>query len=162
MKRIPVPPFDQTTGKCGPTALRSVLALYGVEATEDQLARAMGWTAGEGVPPKAIVDEAKSRGLAARAETGCTLNDLEEWAERGVPVIVDWDPHDEGVEEGSHYSVVVRVTDEDVELMDPEKGAFSKVARAKFDELWIRGRAIVVERQSPLKQWATRKLRHPR
>lgn len=159
MKRIPVPAYDQSPGKCGPTALRSVLEHLGVERSEDQLAELCDWDADEGASPGALVDAAKGLGMSARAEVGWTLNDLEESVERGTPVIVDWDPHDEGVERGSHYSVVVRVTGDAVELMDPEPGKFVTVERARFEELWIRGRAIVVERKAMLKRWSERKLR---
>ena len=159
MKRIPVPAYDQSPGKCGPTALRSVLEHHGVKRSEAELARLCDWDKDEGASPGSMVDAAKGLGMSARAEVGWTLNDLEEAVERGAPVIVDWDPHDEGVEVGSHYSVVVRVTGEDVELMDPEPGKFVTVARVKFEELWIRGRAIVVEPRSALKRWSERKLR---
>ena len=158
MKRINVPVLDESPGKCGPTSLRAVLQHYGVERTESELAKACGWTEAEGVSPGAMSDCAKAEGLGARVESGCTLNDLEEWAERGVPVIVDWDPHDDGVDRGSHYSVVVRVTAKAVELMDPEPARIVSVSRQKFSELWICGRAVVVERRS-LKAWAEHKLR---
>jgi ABC-type bacteriocin/lantibiotic exporter with double-glycine peptidase domain len=157
-KQLDVPAVDESPGMCGPSSLRQVLAYYGVRKSEAELARLCGADPVDGTPPGEIARVAKQLGFDARVEVGCTLADLEEWLESGAPVIVDWDPHDEGVERGSHYSTVVQVTATQVRVQDPEPARIKTLTRKAFEEKWIRGRAIVVERRGGLRKWAGRKV----
>jgi predicted double-glycine peptidase len=133
----PVPKYEQKrTGYCGPAALRSVLLSYGVDKSEDELAKLAKTTEEKGTLPTGLVRAAKSLGFEAEAYEDATFDDLREWVmEHRTPVIVSWySPvgHVEG-----HYSVVTKINEKGVYMMDPQDGSSRKLTRDDFEALWF-------------------------
>ncbi|MGE5182684.1 MAG: C39 family peptidase, partial [Acidobacteriota bacterium] len=114
---LPVPDVRQATVyTCSASALQGVLAYYGIEAREDELAKELGVTPEDGAPPEAIVRVGQAYGLAVAERDDMTVGDLAAEVARGNAVIVDlqawadspprsWaDDWDDG-----HYAIVVAV-----------------------------------------------------
>ena len=113
-------------------SLKAVLEYYGIIATEKAIGLRAGTTREHGTSPEHLLVAARSYGLEGSWKRTCSVSDLQEWYERGVPVIVNWF----SVEEG-HYSVVVGVDKTSVTLMDPEIGATRTFTRADFKRVWF-------------------------
>lgn len=146
MKKITldVKPFQETlhADMCGPASLKIVLDYYGIDKSEQELAKLTRLVPGLGVDDKRIARAAKSLGLKVQIENESTFNDIERWLQKGVPVIVDWftrgrsDYEDSEVADG-HYSVVAGLDDEYIYLQDPEIGNIRKIEREDFMKVWF-------------------------
>jgi len=146
MKKITldVKPFQETlhADMCGPASLKIVLDYYGIDKSEQELAKLTGLAPGLGVDDKGIANATESLGLKVQIENESTFNDIEKWLQKGVPVIVDWftrgrsDYEDSEVADG-HYSVVVGLDDEYIYLQDPEIGNKRKIEREDFMKVWF-------------------------
>lgn len=131
---------QEGAGMCGPAALRIVLAYFGMEKTEAELVEMCRATSEEGAAPTVL--EAVLQNLGFSVQTGVARSKEESWQalnhwvnEVGVPVIVNWfsPPADKetrqnaigrgllppSAEWGGHYSVVYRVTPDEIGLADP-------------------------------------------
>jgi predicted double-glycine peptidase len=145
LRELRLPDVRQSTPyTCGAAALQAVLAYYGIEAREDDLARALGTTPEDGAPPDAIVRIARERGLTAEPREGMTLEELRRTVSRGEPVLValqawpdrprshfadDWDD--------GHYVVVIAVERDRVIVEDPSLlGSRGVLSRAAFLDRW--------------------------
>ena len=85
-----MPDVRQSTDyTCSASALQAVLAYYGNDVTEPQLASELGATPADGAPPDAIVRVALARGLPAAARDGATFASLADEIRARRPVIVD-------------------------------------------------------------------------
>ena len=127
---------------CGPASLKIVLDYYGVNKSEQDLARLTGLVPDLGVDDKSIIKVAESLGFKAQIKNESTFDDIEEWLKKGVPVIVDWftrgryDYKDSAVADG-HYSVIFGLDDEYIYLQDPETGGERKIKREDFMKVWF-------------------------
>ncbi len=142
---LPVPDVRQATEyTCSASALQAVLAYYGIEQREDELAAELGVTPQDGAPPEAIVRVGKAHGLTAAERDNMTVDDLATEVAQGHPVIVDlqawsdaprtsWrDDWDDG-----HYAIVVAVEGDRVVLEDPSVlGSRAVLSRAELEERW--------------------------
>ena len=132
MKLLDVPKYKQTTDyTCGPACLRVVLAFYGREVSEKEIAQQIS-TTHHGTPPSKLLEGAWSYGLKGRWRKNSSINDLRRYVEEGTPVIVNWFSHDDG-----HYSVVVGVDDKKVTLLDPEDGKLHSMPHEVFLRVWF-------------------------
>ena len=137
-------PFQETlhAGMCGPASLKIVLDYYGLDKSEQELAELTGHTAGLGINSEGITDAAKSLGFSVEIKNESSLEEIENWLEKGVPIIVDWftrgrhDYDDSAVADG-HYSVVSGLDDEFIYLQDPEIGNERKIKRDDFLKVWF-------------------------
>jgi predicted double-glycine peptidase len=127
---------------CGPASLKIVLDYYGVEKTEKELAELTGLVSDLGISDKDIVRAAESLGFRAEIKTESNFAEIEEWLEKGTPVIVNWftrgrqDYDDSEVPDG-HYSVVSGLDDDYIYLQDPEIGGERKIKREDFLRVWF-------------------------
>ena len=142
---LAVPDVRQATDyTCSASALQGVLAYYGIEAREDELATELGATPKDGAPPEAIVRVGKAHGLAVASRDDMTIDDVAAEVARGNPVIVDlqawadtppksWaDDWDDG-----HYAIVVAVEGDEIVLEDPSVlGSRSVLSRHELEERW--------------------------
>lgn len=141
---LDVKPFQETlhADMCGPASLKIVLDYYGMNKSEQVLAKLTKLVPGLGTDDKSIAHAAESLGLNVQIENESTFNDIERWLKKGVPVIVDWftrgrsDYGDSEVADG-HYSVVVGLDNEYIYLQDPEIGSERKIAREDFMKVWF-------------------------
>jgi predicted double-glycine peptidase len=127
---------------CGPASLKMVLAYYGVEKTEQELAQLAGTDPDLGTSDKDIKRAAESLGFTVDIKNNSTFEDIQTWLDKKVPVIVNWftrgrtDYGDSAVPDG-HYSVVVGLDEEYIYLQDPEIGKIRKIARDDFMKVWF-------------------------
>ena len=141
---LPVGPFQETlhSGMCGPAALCMVLSYYGVGRTEAELARMCGTDPMIGTCDSALKAVAETLGFVVEIKTDGTINDIQEWLIKKVPVIVNWfsrgrvDYDSSEVPDG-HFSVVVGMDDESIYLQDPEIGALRRLGRSDFIRVWF-------------------------
>ena len=141
---LPVKSFQETlhTGMCGPASLKMVLAYYGVEKTEEELAKLCGTDPELGTSDKGIRHAAETLGFKAEIKNNSTFDDIRSWLDKKVPVIVNWftrgriDYPDSEVPDG-HLSVVVGLDDGYIYLQDPEIGSLRKIARDDFMKVWF-------------------------
>ena len=146
MKKIllDIKPFQETlhSNMCGPASLKIVLRYYGVEKSEEELARLTGMVPDLGADDKGIEKAAKSLGFIAEIRSESSFDDIEKWLNKGVPVIINWftrgrsDYSDSEVADG-HYSVAVGLDDEYIYLQDPEIGGMRKIKRNDFMLVWF-------------------------
>jgi predicted double-glycine peptidase len=139
-----VRPFQETlyAGMCGPASLKIVLDYYGVNKTEKELASLAGLNSELGVNDKDIVRVAESFGFKTEIKNESSFEEIGEWLEKGVPVIVNWftrgrqDYNNTEVADG-HYSVASGIDDEYIYLQDPEIGEERKIKREDFLKVWF-------------------------
>jgi predicted double-glycine peptidase len=141
---LPVKSFQETlhAGMCGPASLKMVLAYYGVEKTEEELAKLCGTDPELGTSEEGIKRAAESLGFKVEVKNNSTFDDIRSWLDKKVPVIVNWftrgriDYPDSEVPDG-HLSVVVGLDDEYIYLQDPEIGKLRKITRDDFMKVWF-------------------------
>lgn len=141
---LPVKPFQETLhiSRCGPASLKMVLAYYGVERTEAELAELCETDPEQGTSDQAIQKAVESFGFTVEIKNNSTFADIQAWLDKKVPVIVNWftrgrtDYSEEEVPDG-HLSVVVGLDAEYIYLQDPEVGKLRKIARDDFMKVWF-------------------------
>lgn len=127
---------------CGPASLKIVLGYYGIHKSEQELASLTNTTEALGTDAVSIARAAESLGFRVAIRNESDFNDIEEWMERKVPVIVDWftrgrlDYPDSEVADG-HYSAVTGLDAEHIYLQDPEIGDMRKFKREDFMKVWF-------------------------
>jgi len=141
---LPVKSFQETlhAGMCGPASLKMVLAYYGLEKTEEELAKLCNTDSGLGTSDEGIKRAAETLGFKVEIKNNSTFDDIRSWLDKKVPVIVNWftrgriDYPDSEVPDG-HLSVVVGLDEEYIYLQDPEIGNLRKITRDDFMKVWF-------------------------
>lgn len=149
-KMINLKLFKQTHGYCGPTALRMVLDYYGLEKTEEELARLVGATKEEGCDPWQIASAAKKLGFQAHYIKNSSINEIKRLLAEGIPPIVDWNPKPNH----GHYSVVVGIEKDRIIIADSGRGYTFSMDLEEFQKKWyenyknkkVEAELIVVEK----------------
>jgi len=129
---LPVKPYRQQSGYCGPASLKMVLAYFGVNKSERELGRLSGCTSRWGTPGEGLLAAARKLGFEGKIIDHADIGDLRAYVKKKIPVIVDWFSTDEG-----HYSVVVDVTRTHLVLQDPEFGRTRSMTHADFKRVWF-------------------------
>ena len=128
--------------RVSPPKLKIVLNYYGIEKTEEELAQLMKWDKDLGVDDNGIKEVAESLGFNVEIKNNSNFNDIEEWLDKEIPIIVDWfttgrsDYPESSVCDG-HYSVVAGIDDKYIYLQDPEIGHVRKVEKDDFESVWF-------------------------
>lgn len=143
-KMLKVKPFQETlsAGMCGPASLKILLSYYGIEKSENELAKICGTKKDLGTDDQGIKKAAESLGLKVKIKNNSSFKDIEKWLDKKVPVIVNWftrgrvDYTDADVADG-HYSVVFGLDDKHIYLQDPETGTARKLEREDFMTVWF-------------------------
>lgn len=143
-KLLPLKPFQETlhAGMCGPASLKIVLEYYGVEKTEQELAKLCGVKDDLGTNDQRLKNAAEQLGFTVEIKNESTFEGIEKWLDKKVPVIVNWftrgrtDYTDSDVADG-HYSVVAGLDDDFIYLQDPEVGSMRRLAREDFMTVWF-------------------------
>jgi ABC-type bacteriocin/lantibiotic exporter with double-glycine peptidase domain len=145
MKKIlDVQSFQETlyAGMCGPASLKIILSYYGIDKSEAELAKMCGTVSDLGTNERGIKNAAESLGLHVQIKDHSSFDDIEEWLQKDVPVIVNWftrgrvDYTDSDVADG-HYSVVCGLDDNYIYLQDPEIGSMRKLEKEDFMTVWF-------------------------
>lgn len=141
---LPVKSFQETlhSGYCGPASLKMIFDYYGISKTEEELAKLCGITADLGTNDQSLKKAAEKLGFEVKIKHFSSLEDIKEWLDKKVPVIVDWftrgrTDYDESEVADGHYSVVVGLDEEFIYLQDPELGKLRKIKREDFMRVWF-------------------------
>lgn len=144
-RELAVPDVRQATDyTCSASALQGVLAYYGIEKREDELARELGATPEDGAPPEAIVRVAAAHGLTAVKREHMTFEQLAAEVAKGNPVIVEMQAWSDAprtswadVWDDGHYAIVVAVEGDRIVFEDPSVlGSRAVLSRREFEERW--------------------------
>lgn len=147
MEHLPVKPFQETLNAtaCGPATLKMLLTFWnlpGQEKTDLELAKECGTRPDFGTTNKQFVETAHRFGLDATVKTFATFDDIQEWLDKDIPVVVDWfspgrkDAPDGDMPDG-HYSIVVGLDAESIYVQDPETGGMRVISRRQFWRVWF-------------------------
>ena len=158
--------FKQTQGMCGPASVRIALSAFGKKYSEKQIAKLAGSTAAEGTGHNQLVKAIKKSGIHTTTFQNLSkahaLEVLRLYSGRGNPIIIDWmktklqrggdTKASEGMkpgkeeaktkkdirkEENEHFSVVQRVDDESIYLLDPLESKVEKLPIKYFMDRWM-------------------------
>lgn len=141
---LPVKSFQETLhgSFCGPASLKMVLGYYGVEESEKELAKLTNKDDNLGISSQDIKKAAESFGFKVEIKDFATYADIQQWLDKGVPIIVNWfsrgryDYDEDEVADG-HNSVVIGLDQEYIYLQDPEVGRVRKINREDFLRVWF-------------------------
>jgi ABC-type bacteriocin/lantibiotic exporter with double-glycine peptidase domain len=141
---LDVKPFQETlhASMCGPASIKILLGYYGIEKTEEELARVAALDKELGINDSSIVKVFENLGFKTTVKNNSSYEDIQNWLEKKVPVMVNWfsrgrqDYPDSAVAEG-HYSVVCGLDETDIYLQDPEIGKVRKMNREDFETVWF-------------------------
>lgn len=132
---LDVPHYLQSDDStCGPASLRMVMAFYGLEISEEDLAGACGHTYELGCRSEDMACAARTLGFEVLLKNNSTIEELSRLVNAGVPVIVDWfcgDPPE------GHSSVVIGVSDKNIYILDPYLEEMRVVAKEDFRRCWF-------------------------
>lgn len=129
---IELNPFFQSEAMCGPASLKIMLAHYGKNFSEEELAALCDSTIDKGTSHRGLVKGAKKLGFSVIEKENATLEELSRFIQQSTPVILGWWSTNE-----NHYSVAYGIDEESIYLMDPEEEG-GKVAMkiTDFNEVW--------------------------
>jgi len=141
---LSVKPFQETLFKsmCGPASLKMVFDYYGIEKSEEEIAKMCNVDENLGTDDKTLKRVAQELGFTVKIKNGSSFADIQIWLDKKIPVIVNWftrgriDYDDSEVPDG-HYSVVVGLDNEFIYLQDPEIGKLRKIERKDFMKVWF-------------------------
>ena len=141
MELLPVKPFQETlhASMCGPASLKMIFDYYGIEKTEQEIAKLCGTTKELGTNDEGIKKAAESLGFTVEIKNESSFEDVQAWLDKKVPVMVDWftrGGEDAQVADG-HYSVVVGLDENFIYLQDSEIGGLRKFSREDFMKVWF-------------------------
>jgi ABC-type bacteriocin/lantibiotic exporter with double-glycine peptidase domain len=144
MDLLPVQPFQETlyAGMCGPASLKMVLAYYGVDQSEDELAKLCETNPELGTSDERIKYAAEGLGFTVEIHNKSSFKDIQAWLDKKVPILVNWftrgrtDYSESEVPDG-HLSVVVGLDDTYIYLQDPEIGKLRKIEKDDFMRVWF-------------------------
>ncbi len=129
---IKVKLFKQSKGYCGPASLKMALSNYGINKSENDLAKLTKTNRITGCKEENIIKIAKRFGFKAYLKQKSTIKELKSLADNNIPTIVAWtSPEEEG-----HYSVVVGFNKENIFLADPHFGKIKKYEIRWFKDRW--------------------------
>ena len=125
--------FKQSKGYCGPASLKIVLSYYGIDKSEDYLAKLTKTSRIKGCDEENIVRASEKLGLKGYVKQNSSIKEVKELVKKGIPVIVNWF----SPEEGGHYSVVVDFDKNNIVLADPHFGELKKHKIGWFEDRWF-------------------------
>ena len=71
---LPVKPFKQSKGRCGPASMKMVLDYFGIKKTEQELSKMVGCTSEKGTHSKRMVLVARRLGLHSMKKDYATIH----------------------------------------------------------------------------------------
>lgn len=151
------PVRQRTQYSCMATSMMMCLRANGLDVTEDEVNKVMGARPMKGASWEDALACAQHFGMRATLTVPSTVAQLKEWTDRGIPVMIAWNP--EG-REWSHASTVFDVSDDgtvyvaDPNIPDPDE-TVRVVSKSdfygKWSEKWpnylVRRPACAIERE---------------
>jgi len=147
---INIKPVKQSKGYCGPASFKMILDYYGLNYSQEKLAKLTKTTRDKGCDEENIMKIAKKLGFKAYIKQNASVKELRSLINKNIPVIVDWF----SPEQAGHYSVVVGFNKNKIKLADPHFGKIVSRDIDWFEERWfdvvserlIKKEIIVIER----------------
>lgn len=116
-KAMVIPVRQRTQYTCVPCSLSMCLRALGMDwITEDIVNDVMGARPMKGATWEAVINAAQHFGKRATLTAPCTIEQMKEWTDQGLPLMIAWNP--EG-RDWSHASVVFHVCNTHVWVADP-------------------------------------------
>ncbi|MFH1358509.1 MAG: C39 family peptidase [archaeon] len=125
--------FKQSKGYCGPASLKMVLSAYGINKSENYLAKITKCSRTKGCDEPDIAKAAREFGLKGYVKENSSIKEVKGLVNKRIPVIVDWF----SPEQAGHYSVVVGFEKDKIILADPYFGKIKKHKIEWFEERWF-------------------------
>lgn len=155
------PRRQRTQYSCMACSMAMCLTANGLDADEDTVNEVMGAQPMRGASWEQALACAQHYGMRATLTTPATLGQVKDWTDRGIPVMIAWNP--EG-REWSHASVIIDVVPcethgymvhvADPNIPDPEqtirvvtKDEFYKKWYEKWPNYLVRRPALAIERE---------------
>ena len=139
---IKIKPFVQTDdSRCGPATLKMILDFYGIDSSEDELCIKCNHTYELGCTNDDMENVLQSYGFKTISKNYSTIDELNNWIRKEIPVIIDWfshpnEPNDVYCSNG-HSSIVVDIDDKFIYILDPEIGKIRKFLHDEFLRVWF-------------------------
>lgn len=125
--------IQKTDYDCGPAALKTALASFGIRTDLKELQRQLRTTERDGTTRRNMVRTARGYGLKVSAHTAATLEEVGRLVRRGSIMIVGYIlPQFEG----GHYAVVSGLDKRFIYLHDPTEGRYFRLTREEFRRRW--------------------------
>ncbi len=119
---------------CGPTSLAILLSAYGKKYQPDDLIKILNTTEEKGTAWESIKNFLVSLNMF-ELKVHQSISRAKKLLEKPVPLLVCWDVF--GNPENSHYSVLIKMDDKSVSILDPEdKGKFTTHKFSEFKKDW--------------------------
>jgi len=150
------PVRQRTQFSCMASSLSMALGANGMDFDEDTVNKVMGAKPMRGASWEQALAAAQHFGQRGTLIVPCPVSQLREWVDRGVPVMIAWNP--EG-RDWSHASVVFDANDDEVHIADPNIpdpnetvrvvpwGEFLKKWSEKWPDYIVRRPALAIERE---------------
>lgn len=151
------PMRQRTQYTCMSASMCMALRALGHDCTEDEVNRVMGARPMKGASWEHALACGQHYGMRCTLTVPSTITQLKEWTDKGIPVMIAWNP--EG-RPWSHASLVFDVEDDgtvyvaDPNIPDPDetvrivpKGEFYKKWYEKWPDYLVRRPAMAIERE---------------
>ena len=130
-------PYEQTERfSCGPSSLFICYRSFGLDITEQEIINSTGATDEQGSDWEDLERDAKGRGFTATMHNNGSYGSLMLSMAGDTQVIVGWWSTRQVGADFAHYSVVRRITPEDITLMDTSFGDEFTMTRQAFEHSW--------------------------
>jgi len=127
--------------RCGVASVKSILYYYGIDATEDEIAKRCNHSYELGCTNEDMMIALESYGVKAILVENGTIGQLAYWNRYRVPVIVDFFTPSINPSEGDmpngHSGIIVDVDKTNVYLLDPENGKVRTILHEEFERVWF-------------------------
>ena len=133
-----VPHLRQTSQyTCVAASVTAALQALGKTITEDEVNRVLGASPMRGASWEEALGALQYFGCRGTLVTPSSWEQLREWTDRGIPVLIGWNP--EG-RPWSHASIVAHVEEDAIHVMDPNTPdpghGFRVLSREDFHRTW--------------------------
>ena len=129
-----IPYFKQETDwTCGPAVMRMILASFGIQKTEEELAEQLETNTEKGTLYGNLLKLAERYGFRHMSDINGNLNDLKNLIKEGFKVIVCYYCPEEDTD---HYAIVKDIDSDFVYLLDPWYGPDYSFSLKEFINMW--------------------------
>jgi len=123
--------------RCGVAAVKTILYYYGIDKTEDEIAKKCNHTYELGCTNTDMSDALIHYGIGSKIISKSSIDDLEYWTRHKIPVIVDIFIGNLETTATGHAVVVIGVDKKYVHVFDPYSGKTLSIQRNDFNAMWF-------------------------
>jgi len=136
-----VPHVRQNTNyTCGAASISSILAYYGIDVRESEIAEQTDADPEEGIAPEQLSDYLKKQNLKAPIEK-MDVKELKEYISKDIPVIIElqaWGKVKDYADDfkNGHYVVCIGYDEDGFYFMDPAQWGYSYLVSSDLESRW--------------------------